>query len=237
MEFHLLLSILSTWLAVWLAGGVHASSELVVGQWALANFSMSCPADGHSCAYRFQIVEGVDGTGGTTTECGFTIDSQGVPATLLNFTTQPCDGSDAYRVNGGWDPLGFITLCVSHASEDTWAFFGYESWQVVNSVAVWMNVQPAYKMFTFNGTDERAVGGRAEARRKGLPAVDSGEMGTGREKMHERIPDSPPRQSLSRRGSDNDYNLTWTIEEFQQGMCGRRQTTISPYLLTTPLGV
>lgn len=220
MPFQLPLRILSTWLAVWLAGGVYASSELILGQWALANFTMSCPADGHSCAYRFQIVEGVDGTGGPTTECRFTIDSQGVPATLLNFTTQSCDGSDAYRVNGGWDPLGFITLCVSHASEDTWAFFGYESWQVVNAIAAWMNVRPAYKMFTFNETDERAVGERAEARGRQELIVGSRAMGTERERRRERVPDSPRSQSLSRQVSDNDYNLTWTIEEFQRGTCG-----------------
>lgn len=166
MAFSLRLSILLALAA--LLVGTRASSSIIVGDWALENFSMACPGDGHSCDYSFLIIEGIGGPddqdGQNSTECAFTVNSQGVPATLLNFTSQPCDGSDAYRVNGGWDPLGFITLCVSHASEDAWAFFGYESWQVVNTNATYKNVRPAYKMFTFNLTDEAQISKRGAER-------------------------------------------------------------------------
>lgn len=48
----------------------------IVGQWALDNFSMNCPSDGHSCDYEFQVVEGVDTYNSTTTTCKFSIYSQ-----------------------------------------------------------------------------------------------------------------------------------------------------------------
>lgn len=181
MAFDLRLSILLVWTA--LLTGMQASPSLIVGEWALENFSMACPGDGHSCEYSFQIIEGVgpgdEPDGQNSTGCAFTIESLGVPATLLNFTSQPCDGSDAYRVNGGWDPLGFITLCVSHASEDAWAFFGYESWQVVNTNATWKNRRPAYKMFTFNGTDEVQVSGEGTKRGASSRALGGHEAGVG----------------------------------------------------------
>lgn len=196
-----------------LAIGTQASSKVVVGEWALENFSMTCPGDGHSCDYSFQIIEGVDEDDLNSTECAFTIDSQGVPATLLNFTTQPCDGSDAYRVNGGWDPLGFITLCVSHASEDAWAFFGYESWQVVNTNATWKNVRPAYKMLTFNRTDERVS--RA---RRGARAPGGGPQVVEQPEASYRLPGRPRTRGGEQRSVNDEF--VWTVEELKHGMCG-----------------
>lgn len=206
---------------------VLGASATIVGDWALENFSMNCPSDGHSCDYEFQVIEGVDTYNSTTTACKFSVYSQvnlqqgrnfllvillscfqGVPAHLVNYTAQQCDGSDVYRINGGWDPLGFITLCISHASEDVWAFFGYENWQVVNTNATWMNIRPAYKMFTFNKTDEAVSRGtRAVPTLEQKPAVT---MSQGRV--------SRP-HSDDRRDSPDSKNVEyWTVENLQHSM-------------------
>lgn len=136
-------------------------------------------------------------------------DFQGMPAHLVNYTAQQCDGSDVYKINGGWDPLGFITLCVSHASEDVWAFFGYENRQVVNTNATWMNIRPAYKMFTFNKTDEAVLRGT-----RGVPTLGHGKAVT---RLHDRV--SRPRSH--RRvddPTDSNHLEYWTVENLHHSM-------------------
>lgn len=181
-------------------------SSKIVGTWALDNFSMSCPIDGHSCNYTFQVIEGVDRSNETTTGCTFTVRTQTVAANVLNFTSQPCDGDDAYRVNASWDPLGFITLCVSRAAEDTWAFFGYGSGDVLNANASWRNVRPAYEMFTFNATDEPA-----RRARRGPQAVGGGGTGTARGKGPAARPGGFGTPSA--RGGD----VHWAVENLVHG--------------------
>lgn len=183
------------------------ASSKIVGTWALDNFSTDCPIDGHSCTYDFQIIEGLDRNEERITECTFTIHSQGVPANVYNFTSQPCDGSDIYQVNAGWDPLGFITLCVSRSNEDTWAFFGYESEDVLNANASWLNVRPAYEMLTFNATDEPAWSAKRETHTVGGGRKTTTRTNSlsGRPKKH---------GGLSARNS----GLHWTVEDLLYGM-------------------
>lgn len=112
--------------------------------------------------------------GRNTTECMFTVKAQvGVPAFRVDMTAQPCDGTDQYMINGGWDPHRFITLCVSRASEEAWAFFGYNDHQIINANATWLNAQPAYEIGTFNATDRPPSAVKSELRRsiKDGPAV------------------------------------------------------------------
>lgn len=203
-----------------LAALLHPSAAIIVDFWALDNFSMDCPSDGHSCDYTFDITEGLDDPtthidGKNRTTCAFTVDSLGAPATLTNFTDCACEGTDAYRVNGGWDPLGFVTLCVSRADEDAWAFFGYDSWQVVNANASWRNTRPAYRMFTFNETDE--------------PRLEDEDA------LEIRMEETRPSQVLDERTGPVagnvvgrraggrrralEHNFLWTIDDLRHGTC------------------
>lgn len=56
-------------------------------------------------------------------------------------------------LNGGWDPHGFVTPCISRENENTRAFFGYHDYHIVNANATWMKAGPAYDMQTFKSTD------------------------------------------------------------------------------------
>lgn len=177
------------------ATGALASPALIVGQWALDWFSVQCTSDGTYCDYRLQVTEDVFGARPNTTLCAFTVGSyHGIPAQSVNFTDMACDDADFYRINASWDEEGFITLCVSHADEDEWAFFGYQAFQVIDTNATWMNVRPAYKMFTFNRTMTR-----------GARRMVGGGQTTGR---------SLAVGELMGAMSDNSSDLFWTIEDF-----------------------
>ncbi|KAG6356975.1 hypothetical protein INS49_014851 [Diaporthe citri] len=127
-----------------------------LGKWGLENVAISCPNDG-SCTYNFRITRGI----GTPdqfyrhTDCNFTIKrSLDHPASQVNLTEQPCNGSfDQFKISGQWYYRGFITFRVTHEVSDGWAFFGYEASQVLNSNASRMSVSDCYQIDTFNATD------------------------------------------------------------------------------------
>lgn len=122
----------------------------------LENVAIACPNDG-SCTYNFRITRGI----GTPdqfyrhTDCNFTIKrSLDHPASQVNLTEQPCNGSfDQFKISGQWYYRGFITFRVTHEVSDGWAFFGYEASQVLNANASRMSVSDCYQIDTFNETD------------------------------------------------------------------------------------
>lgn len=125
----------------------------------MENFAIACAPNDDSCAYNFRIIRGVDTPDQfyRHTDCNFTIDRYlDFPASQVNMTNHPCNGSDdqnEFKVSGMWDPHGSITFCITHEVSDSWAYFGYETWQILNANASWMVVSPCYQIGTFNNSD------------------------------------------------------------------------------------
>ncbi|KAL1870853.1 hypothetical protein Daus18300_004941 [Diaporthe australafricana] len=130
------------------------ASAYYLGQWGLRNFAITCPDD-DVCTYNFRIIRGIDTPDQfhRYTDCNFTVERYyDFPASQVNMTNHPCNGTDdrdEFRVSGMWDPHGSITFCITHS----WAYFGYETWQILNTNASWMSVSPCYQIGTFNHTD------------------------------------------------------------------------------------
>lgn len=102
------------------------------------------------------------------------------------------------------------SLCVSHASEDVWAFFGYRYAQIYNKNATWMNLQPAYKMFTFNATDNLTDARITTMKRQMIELSDG--------KLIKDQDDQGQRPALQKRDTIGAGNtLEWTLVNFHQG--------------------
>lgn len=134
----------------------------------LENVAITCPND-DSCTYNFRITRGI----GTPdqfyrhTNCNFTIKRLlEQPASHVNLTEQLCNGSfDQFKISGQWYYRGFITFRVTHKVSDGWAFFDYETSQVLNSNASRMSVSDCYQIDIFNDTDRPpgSPGGNSKA--------------------------------------------------------------------------
>lgn len=127
-----------------------------VGDWTLSDFSRYCYSD-TSCAYHFLL--GEDNLNGVNPNarfpCDFTVPSEdGKPANETDFENVPCQqGPPWYRVNGGWNPDGYVVIVVTNTVENAYAFFGYNDVDLEGGTPVGWQTQPAFEVGTFVDND------------------------------------------------------------------------------------
>ncbi|KAK3326469.1 hypothetical protein B0H66DRAFT_600589 [Apodospora peruviana] len=97
----------------------------IVGHWSLSEFHRECSQDDNICKYEFNIDE--NNTGADGYACAFSVKgADDRPAGETDFHDKPCEQmSDRFRVNGGWDGRGFMTIVVTDVSLNALAFYGY----------------------------------------------------------------------------------------------------------------
>ena len=119
----------------------------IVGQWSLISFYRQC--EGAECAYSFNIQEEPEQP---SSPCRFTVSgaAQGRPGSQADFQNAVCatDLQSPYKVNGGWDPSGFITIVVTNTEKNAYAFFGYRDTELQQG-QVETKTSAAYRVGTF----------------------------------------------------------------------------------------
>lgn len=143
---------------LWLPALLFAAVGLAdtVGYWTLHNFQLFCDYQGTTCAYHFTISQDKGATPGNL--CLFTVDGQdGKPANQTDFKEVTCLGNGNYTINGGWSQEGFVTIVVTNVHEKVYAFFAYSSEKLEDGKTVDEQTRLAYKVGTFNITNDAAV--------------------------------------------------------------------------------
>ncbi|CAJ2507528.1 Uu.00g087140.m01.CDS01 [Anthostomella pinea] len=129
-----------------------------VGTWVLRDSYIGCV--GGACDYTFAIDEGRN----NVHECGFTVrsPSDDVAPDHLHFESVVCQGSEnTIRVNGAWGSNHSIVLCFTDLGKNTYAWFGFDDWEIEDDNIVTSKESPAYPVGDFGNDDEVSEAERA----------------------------------------------------------------------------
>ncbi len=140
---------LVAWLLPLLGQGLVLYQRVIEGSMTLHNYARYCQNDGSSCLYTFGIEEDPDIC--QFSPCVFTVNSRdGKPANQTDFQSAECKNMKfAYRVNGGWDSSGYMTIVITNANLHTSTYVSYRDDEARNGDMVSSRTQPSYQLDTF----------------------------------------------------------------------------------------
>ena len=137
-----------------------------VGSWTVRNFARFCQNDGSMCMYTFGIEEDPDSC--VFSPCVFTVEAaEGKPANQSDFQQVECPNMEwfTYKVNGGWDPRGYMTIVVTNTDRQADAYFSFQDEDIEKGQVVASMSSPAYHVGTFSKA-------RGEIARRGSEAEE-----------------------------------------------------------------
>ncbi len=138
-----------------IAGDTHSLDS--IGSWTLYNFARFCQNDGSTCLYTFGIEEDPDSC--VFSPCVFTVDAKdGKPANQTDFQEIDCLNMEwfKYKINGGWDPSGYMTLVVTNTGRQANAYFSFNDGDTEKGKVVASQSRPAYHVGSFS-RDEKLL--------------------------------------------------------------------------------
>ena len=122
-----------------------------IGSWTVRNFARLCQNDGSVCMYTFGIEEDPDSC--IFSPCVFTVAAaDGKPANQSDFQQVECPNMEwfTYKVNGGWDPRGYMTIVVTNTDRQADAYFSFQDQDIEKAQVVASLSSPAYHVGTFS---------------------------------------------------------------------------------------
>jgi len=134
--------------------------------WTVSDFNRICSDDGVQCNYSFKFDE--HSGQGDATYCAFPVSGLGgsIPGSQKPFQAVAChqdDIEDRFRINGGWDSNGFLTIVVSDLDKNAHAFFGFLERELSSPDPIEDKNSPALNIGTYTPYVGEAYAGESNA--------------------------------------------------------------------------